>query len=401
MAEYNKIDGFVFDEQTIQGWGKTLKMSGKAPAVAKRIFDTLEHAQEYIDDPNDSAIEGLLLTVVADGDNNGVYLVERVGTVAIEGSNTEKGVLVKVNSDDIERIESIIDEKIQVASSQLREADATLQENINEISNELESAKGQISQDIGEFSEKIESYTINGKLISESPNLNSDDIQISENYTTLQEVNDNVSPGDFLTTALSKIEVMLANTTLALTAALNDLESKIGKPIEYNEGGEIVAHATGVYAKLDEVVSEVDNKISALESKIGNPSEHDENGDILVESTGIYTIINELDEKVNTTKDDLNQAITDSLAGLRTEFDATASNLDTKIDNTIETLNNHTHVMSNITDLSVLQNNIDEQLNDINNRIDVIDNVDGKIIANALVDLDDRVNTLESKNKGA
>ena len=43
MANYSALDGYVFDKQSNVGWGLTLKMSGKAPEVAKRIFDTYEH----------------------------------------------------------------------------------------------------------------------------------------------------------------------------------------------------------------------------------------------------------------------------------------------------------------------------------------------------------------------
>ena len=66
----------IFDAQSNYGWGLTLNMTGKAPAVSKRIFDTLADAQAFANDYNDSAIEGLLLSVVADGNNNGVYFVK-------------------------------------------------------------------------------------------------------------------------------------------------------------------------------------------------------------------------------------------------------------------------------------------------------------------------------------
>ena len=109
MANYSKLDGYVFDEQSNVGWGLTLKMSDKAPAVAKRIFDTYEHALVYANDANDSAIEGLVLSVVADTDAlNGVYFVQQVGVAAIE-ADEEKGIeavdaipaiLVKLSSKD-------------------------------------------------------------------------------------------------------------------------------------------------------------------------------------------------------------------------------------------------------------------------------------------------------------
>ena len=39
----------IFDTQNNYGWGLTLNMTGKAPAVSKRIFDTLADAQAFAD----------------------------------------------------------------------------------------------------------------------------------------------------------------------------------------------------------------------------------------------------------------------------------------------------------------------------------------------------------------
>lgn len=103
MANYSKLDGYVFDKQSNIGWGLTLKMPSKSPAVAKRIFDTLAHAQEYIDDVKDTAIEGLVLSVVADTDTalNGAYFVKSVGKKSdVESGENIKGVLVKLGSED-------------------------------------------------------------------------------------------------------------------------------------------------------------------------------------------------------------------------------------------------------------------------------------------------------------
>jgi hypothetical protein len=56
-------------------------MTGKAPAIAKRIFETLSDAQAYADDINDSAIAGLQLSVINDPDSsrNGIYFVKSIG----------------------------------------------------------------------------------------------------------------------------------------------------------------------------------------------------------------------------------------------------------------------------------------------------------------------------------
>ena len=99
----------IFDAQVNYGWGLSLNMTGKAPAVAKRIFDTYADALAYANDVNDSAIEGLVLSVVADtAELNGAYFVQQVAKPAIE-ADEEKGieaadavsaVLVKLSSAD-------------------------------------------------------------------------------------------------------------------------------------------------------------------------------------------------------------------------------------------------------------------------------------------------------------
>lgn len=85
----------IFDKQINYGWGKTFNMTGKAPIVSKRIFDKLSNAYGFINDYNDSAIEGLLLSVINDGDKNGVYRVAKIATKA-----GEEGSLIKLVDQD-------------------------------------------------------------------------------------------------------------------------------------------------------------------------------------------------------------------------------------------------------------------------------------------------------------
>ena len=80
MANYTTVDGYKFDAQVNYGWGLTLNMTGIAPEVSKRIFDTYENMLYYVNDYNDSCIEGLTLKVMADGEKNGVYFVAKIGT---------------------------------------------------------------------------------------------------------------------------------------------------------------------------------------------------------------------------------------------------------------------------------------------------------------------------------
>lgn len=82
-----------FNEST-RGYAHTLAPAGKFPIVGDRIFDTLQAAQDYVDGNGASktAIPGIYLSVIADGDNNGAYWVAQA-----DGYNgAEKGVLQKM-----------------------------------------------------------------------------------------------------------------------------------------------------------------------------------------------------------------------------------------------------------------------------------------------------------------
>jgi hypothetical protein len=199
----------LFQNQNNYGWGLTFNMTGKVPAINKRIFNTLADALEFANDYDDSAIEGLILSVVADENekNNGSYFVSKVKRNA-----DEEAVLQKIGSVELAEAKSSIDE-----------------------------------------------YTVNDKKISESPVLDTTDLKVNENYTSINQQFENVVPGDILTTAISKIEVMLANTTLALTAAISDLDKRIGVPTEYDDDGNIVREGTGLYRKYEEIYEIINN----------------------------------------------------------------------------------------------------------------------------------------------
>lgn len=274
----------IFEKQTNLGWGFSFNMTGKAPTVAKRIWDKYEDAWGYVNDFNDSAIEGILLSVVADDDEkkNGVYFVQRIK----KSETDDDAILVKVGSGDIEELTAKFNQEI----INLKNADSTnkttLEGKISTLDTTLSTTIGQISSTIGTVDEgktvvglindtnalvsankqdidnnkaTIDAYTVNKKPISTNPVLNSDDLLVAEEYSVLTQKAENVFPGDVITTAISKIEVMLANTTLALTAAINDLETRIGKPAEYNEEtGEVISEASGLYKKYEELSQQIE-----------------------------------------------------------------------------------------------------------------------------------------------
>ena len=212
MADTSK----QFNDQTNYGWGLTFNLTGKAPAVNKRIFSTLADAKKYADDPNDSAIEGLLLSVVSDTkENNGLYFIKEIGTE----SNSSSSTLEKIS-----KVEDYIngDNEIKDIIGDTGRTN-TLTELIDAVSGLTEVNLSKINEN----KETSDNYTINNYKISDNPVLNSSDISINEQYSTIKRGNDDfIVTGDDLNKAIKKLEIMLVNTTLALTAAINDLEKK-------------------------------------------------------------------------------------------------------------------------------------------------------------------------------
>jgi hypothetical protein len=85
---------YKYDGLNVQyGLGLAFNMAGKYPAITKRIFDTLKNAQDFVNDADDSAIAGLVLTVTADTTNNGAYFVSQIAS-----DTTTAGTLVKLSS---------------------------------------------------------------------------------------------------------------------------------------------------------------------------------------------------------------------------------------------------------------------------------------------------------------
>lgn len=236
------------NKENLYGWGLTFDLTDKIPAINKRIFDKLVDAQQYADDFSDSAVAGLLLSVTADDEKkNGVYFVQTIKKQA----DDEKAKLQKLSFGDLEEAVTYIDNQIATIKAQIGEIEEgkTVIDLINNIIAEVSANK-----------KTIDAYTINKKIISENPVLNSDDLSMSETYSTLEQPGDYIAPGDIITTAISKIEVMLANTTLALTAAITDVELRLGRPSEKDAEGNVISEASGLYKKYEDLEKLINNQ---------------------------------------------------------------------------------------------------------------------------------------------
>ncbi len=86
--------GAVQFNPVTRGYAVTLAPAGKYPIVGDRIYKTLQDAQDYVDGnaASKTAIPGIYLSVIADGENNGAYWVAQAA--GYEGATS--GILLKM-----------------------------------------------------------------------------------------------------------------------------------------------------------------------------------------------------------------------------------------------------------------------------------------------------------------
>lgn len=155
----------IFSAQRNYGWGLTLNMTGKAPAVSKRIFDTYADALAYANDVKDSAIEGLVLSVVADTNAalNGVYFVQQAASEAVKANDAEgikaadakEAILVKLGSEanangGIAGVEGKLTQEI----ADRQAADKAITDSIGTVA-EGKTVMGTITEEVGKLNTAI------------------------------------------------------------------------------------------------------------------------------------------------------------------------------------------------------------------------------------------------------
>ena len=107
MAYIDVEKGYFTPAQSDLNWAQTFRMTLRAPAIANRIFDTLEHAQAYINDYSEkaSAIPGILLAVVedTDADKNGIWEV-----LTVKGSESAaNGTMKRIDERSVVDVNNI------------------------------------------------------------------------------------------------------------------------------------------------------------------------------------------------------------------------------------------------------------------------------------------------------
>ena len=176
MAEYKT------EKQVNYGWGLSLNMTGKAPAIAKRIFETLADAQAYADDVNDSAIAGLQLSVINDSDlsKNGIYFVKSIGdgtnsavleqvgkgTISVEGGSIDLTEYAKLS--DVNDVRTWVESQNYLTEHQDVSNFVTKDELqvLPTFTNGLENADNTVGVKIDSESENFISVSENGVKIS-------------------------------------------------------------------------------------------------------------------------------------------------------------------------------------------------------------------------------------------
>lgn len=293
MAKYTSLDGYVFDKQSNVGWGLTLKMSGKAPEVAKRIFDTHEHMMYYVNDYNDSCVIGLTLKVVADGDKNGVYFVTAIGTEGENKAFANDGQVVKLGKDS--DISSLLD-SLSAETSAREIAISNLK---SELSGAISAETSAREADISSLTDEIDAIeakigeVASGKTIvgmindtQEAAEAAATKVEKAEGtvHITLTEVTDEETGAITYTIGESDIASVTATTqaisdavfaeTSARTEAINTINEKIdtisGSASNANTA---IANEATTRANADSFLSgKVDDNAAAINTLSGSVS---------------------------------------------------------------------------------------------------------------------------------
>ncbi|MBQ7941422.1 MAG: hypothetical protein IJ328_03315 [Muribaculaceae bacterium] len=188
--------------QINKGRGFTLKMSGKLPVVAERIWKTYSDALEYVNDFNGTATDGLILSILNDSVVDsvtykaGVYYVKKAATA--EGAND--GELVPTGMSEAD-LTALIDSKIEGAVASFGTASMsgnvlTLpytnikgeQKSVSITLNTATTAQNGLmtKEHVASLNKKLEGVTINGNAFPVSGNVASGEFTFGLNADTMQ-----------------------------------------------------------------------------------------------------------------------------------------------------------------------------------------------------------------------
>ena len=445
--------GKKFDAQVDYGWGLSLKMTGKAPAISKRIFDKLSDAQNFTDDYNDSAIEGLILAVVSDGKNNGIYFVERIK----KSAEDEPSKLIKVSQDYKKLAVESYDEALELATV----------DNIGQVVYVKEESYYEDSDnDIIEF--KPSPYIIVGeksliKLITniefeniknEVDNLKSNDEKLQNEINYIKEILDYLGGVDSdysdkldeLKTKLSILEEEIYKNIQDTTDNLEENDRQIRVDIEdikkqiitlFSADSDIsddlknlnisLLNLESAYNQLSQQLNDTSNNLEESDNRIRIDIENIKeqinilfgtDSDISEELDELKNKISDLENNYNQLYQQLNQLsqqteskfvetnskineINSGLTSLKTETNEKIETLKSQIYDKINSLVSQIEELAGVNsdqyvDLEVVTKNIEDINSEISSIREEIENLDG-VDSERLNELDTKISSLETQ----
>ena len=282
-----------FNLQSNYGWGLSLNMTGKAPEVAKRIFNTYNDAFAYADDINDSAIEGLTLTVVNDSDKNGVYFVKSV---------RKPSIIAKLEGDDIKNLSGKTTDDTTFSSKTDAEAWADTLSSYTDCFN----VKDEDKEKVGDFSGR-------GKIC-----------KVSSDYYEVRQLKCDVTELVKLSTA--------ADSVISADAVQQNLnvETQERKEADNALSGAINTAKTELSGAINTAKTELSGAIDTAKTELS--------GAIDTAKTELNEAIEAVSSEVASAKTELNEAIASAKTELNEAIEAVSGDvidLEEKVDNHI------------------------------------------------------------------
>lgn len=288
-----------FKAQVNYGWGLSFNMTGKAPAVAKRIFDTYADALAYANDVNDSAIEGLKLSVVADSDStkNGVYFVQQIATPAIEADEengieaveAKNAILVRFKFDDESSdTTAILEAAKEYTDSEIKElTEGIVKSNADAISilNGDDKTQGSVAKALTDAKAYIDSKVVNldatvgSKEVTDGKHVAVEVVEVDGKLTTVTVTESDIASASVLAEVKKNVDNFFKDASFSENArdTLSELQEYINtdaqgalameQAIATNKAGieAEVAMAREEESKLDQAITSEVNRAQDAE----------------------------------------------------------------------------------------------------------------------------------------
>lgn len=288
-----------FKAQVNYGWGLSLNMTGKAPAVAKRIFDTYADALAYANDVNDSAVEGLKLSVVADSDStkNGVYFVQQIATPAIEADEengieaveAKNAILVRFKFDDESSdTTAILEAAKEYTDSEIKElTEGIVKSNADAISilNGDDKTQGSVAKALTDAKAYIDSKVVNldatvgSKEVTDGKHVAVEVVEVDGKLTTVTVTESDIASASVLAEVKKDVDNFFKDASFSENArdTLSELQEYINtdaqgalameQAIATNKAGieAEVAMAREEESKLDQAITSEVNRAQDAE----------------------------------------------------------------------------------------------------------------------------------------